>query len=224
MMAEANPILAGVVEIDEMYAGAPPRKPAKPSRDHDDQELKNPQGRGTKRSLVLVAAKRGGDVVAKVIRTHGKGAITSALDGVLNDTATVMTDGLPAYKYIGKTQPHHAVNHSAREYARTDELPAYRWIGSKFPAHLHVNHSKGEYVRRDPLVAATAHTNTAESFNATLKRAVIGVWHWFSTKHTDRYLSEVSFRWNRRKQGADARPAGLFTGNGGRLRWKELVA
>ena len=33
MMAEANPILAGVVEIDEMYAGAPPRKRAKPSRD-----------------------------------------------------------------------------------------------------------------------------------------------------------------------------------------------
>ena len=58
----------------------------------------------------------------------------------------------------------------------------------------------------------------------TLKRAVIGVWHWFSIKHTDRYLSEVSFRWNRRKQGTDARLAGLFAGNAGRLRWKELVA
>ncbi len=30
MMAEANPILAGVVEIDEMYAGARPRRRAKP--------------------------------------------------------------------------------------------------------------------------------------------------------------------------------------------------
>ena len=89
MMTEANPILAGVVEIDEMYAGAPPRKRAKSSRDHDDdQQPKNPQGRGTKRPLVLVAAKRGGDVVAKVIPTHGKGPITSALDGVLDDTAT----------------------------------------------------------------------------------------------------------------------------------------
>ena len=43
----------------------------------------------------------------------------------------------------------------------------------------------GEYVRRDPHAAATAHTNTAEAFNATLKRALIGVWHRFSIKHTD---------------------------------------
>ena len=70
-----------------------------------------------------------------------------------------------------------------------------RWPrdGRKFPAHLRVNHSAGEYVRRDPHAAATAHTNTAEAFNATLKRALIGVWHRFSIKHTDRYLHEVAF-------------------------------
>lgn len=32
MMAQANPILAGVVDLDEMYAGAPPRKKAMPAR------------------------------------------------------------------------------------------------------------------------------------------------------------------------------------------------
>ena len=83
MMAEANPLLSGVVEIDEMYAGAPPRKRAKASRDHDDSDPPNPTGRGTKRPLVLVAAERGGNVVAKVIPTHGKAAIAAALDGVV---------------------------------------------------------------------------------------------------------------------------------------------
>lgn len=106
----------------------------------------------------------------------------------------------------------------------TDALPAYRWVGRKYSAHLHVNHSAGEYVREDPHAAATAHVNTAESFNATLKRAWVGVFPWFSIKHTDRYLHEVTFRWNARQQDTDARLSALFVRTTGRLRWKELVA
>jgi transposase-like protein len=60
--------------------------------------------------------------------------------------------------------------------------------------------------------------------NTALDRAIIGVWHWFSSKHTDRYLHEVSFRWNRRKLDADAWLAALFTATLRRLRWKELAA
>ncbi len=59
----------------------------------------------------------------------------------------------------------------------TDALPAYCWIGSKFWAHLWDNHSAGKYVRRDRHYAADDHTNTAESFNAMIKHAIIGVWH-----------------------------------------------
>lgn len=93
MMAERHPVLSGVVEIDEMYAGAPPRKRARSSRD-DDGNPPNPTGRGTKRPLVLVAAERGGDAVAKVIPTHGKAAIAAALDGVVEANATC-NDGWP---------------------------------------------------------------------------------------------------------------------------------
>ena len=106
----------------------------------------------------------------------------------------------------------------------THALPAYRWIGSKFPAHLWVNHSAGEYVRRDPHYAATAHTNTVELSNSTIKRAIIGVRHWFSIKHTDRYLHELCVRWNRRKLGINERLAQVFATGASRLRWKELVA
>jgi transposase-like protein len=87
-----------------------------------------------------------------------------------------------------------------------------------------VNHSAGEYVWRDRHYAADAHTNTVESFNAMLKRALMGVWHWFSIKHTDRYLHELCFRWNRRKENTESRLADVFAGHAARLRWKELVA
>jgi transposase-like protein len=189
MMAEANPILSGVVELDEMYAGAPPRKRAKPARDHDDQgPPKNPQGRGTKRPLVLVGAERGGKVVAKVIPTHGREAIASALDGVLSPDAVVMTDGLPAYKHIGKTQTHLAVNHSGREYARTD-----------------------------PATGQRVHVNRVESFNGFMRRAVVGVWHQISVKHLGRYASEATFRWNRKKDDVLDRMGAMVRNGEGRL-------
>jgi transposase-like protein len=190
MMAEANPILAGVVEIDEMYAGAPPRKRAKPSRDHDDSAPPpaNPKGRGTKRPLVLVAAERGGKVAAQVIPTHGKAAIAEALEGKLAPDAMVMTDGLPAYKHIGKTQPHLSVNHSDREYARTDSETGH-WV----------------------------HVNRVESFNGFMRRAVIGVWHQISVKHLGRYASEATFRWNRKADACLDRMAQMVRNGEGRL-------
>lgn len=190
MMAERNPILSGVVEIDEMYAGAPPRQRAQPSRVHDDRDPPpaNPKGRGTKRPLVLVAAERDGKVVAKVISTHGKAAIAEALDGVLDRAATVMMDGLPAYKHIGKSQPHLSVNHSDREYARTD-----------------------------PGTGQRVHVNRVESFSGFMRRAVIGVWHQISVKHLGRYASEATFRLNRKADACLDRMARMVRNGEGRL-------
>ena len=122
-------------------------------RDHDDDQ---PMGRsGSRKSMVTVATERGGRARAAKGRTHGGRTIANFVFGNVNRTGTVLV---------------------------SDELPAYRWIGRKFPAHLRVNHSKGEYSRRDRHAPATAHVNTAESFNATLKRAWVGVFHWFSIK------------------------------------------
>ena len=111
MMAEDSPFLSGIVEIDETYGGAPPRKRAKPEREDDDRDPppSNPQGRGTKRPLLLVAAERGGDVVTRVIPTHGRAAVATALDGLIDPGATVVTDGLPACRHIGKRQAHLSV-------------------------------------------------------------------------------------------------------------------
>jgi hypothetical protein len=74
----------------------------------------------------------------------------------------------------------------------TDENHSYQSIGNQFAAHHWVNHSKKEYAR------GNIHNNTAESFSAILERAKQGVFHYLSTKHLNRYLHEIGFRWDHR--------------------------
>lgn len=75
-------------------------------------------------TLVLVAAERDGDVVARAIPTHGRAVVAEALDGLLDADAVAMTDGLPAY--LGTERTHLSVIHSQREYARTDAATGHR--------------------------------------------------------------------------------------------------
>ena len=69
---------------------------------------------------------------------------------------------------------------------------SYKNIAEAFAGHQSVIHGKREYVR------GSVHVNTAESFGAMLERVKEGVFHYMSGKHLDRYLREISFRWNHR--------------------------
>jgi transposase-like protein len=73
----------------------------------------------------------------------------------------------------------------------TDEHAGYRRLANLTFTHETVNHAAGEYVR-DGLI----HTNGIESFWATFKRGYIGIYHWMSEKHLQRYLDEFTFRLN----------------------------
>lgn len=65
-------------------------------------------------------------------------------------------------------------------------------VGREFPGHESVNHSIGEYVR------GSVHTNTIESYFATVKRGIFGTYHHVSAEHLKRYLAEFDFRHNER--------------------------
>ena len=67
----------------------------------------------------------------------------------------------------------------------------------------------------------TIDTRGGGEFNATLKRAWAGLFHWFSIKHTDRYLHGTSLRWDARTKDTDTRLADLFTRSTGRLRQRK---
>ncbi len=69
----------------------------------------------------------------------------------------------------------------------TDEATAYKGLNRR---HESVKHSVKEFVRE------MAHTNGIESFWAVLKRGHDGVYHHFSKKHLDRYVSEFEGRHN----------------------------
>lgn len=71
----------------------------------------------------------------------------------------------------------------------TDDFVSYDRLGNWFE-HEKVRHSFGEYVR------GKVHTNATESFWALFKRGYIGIYHWMSRKHLQRYVDEFAFRFN----------------------------
>jgi len=105
----------------------------------------------------------------------------------------------------GKVRSHHVPSVSAKtlrpileaqldknSVLMTDGEGQYRLLGPMYADHKVVNHRIGEYVRGD------AHTNTVESYFATLKRGINGTYHHVSQQHLKRYLCEFDFRHNER--------------------------
>jgi transposase-like protein len=81
-----------------------------------------------------------------------------------------------------------------------------------------VEHNKGEYVRGE------AHTQTIDSVWALLKRQIIGVHHWVSAKHLQKYVNEMAWRFNRRDMKPEPRMNDIFSSVGGHLTYKVLIA
>lgn len=101
----------------------------------------------------------------------------------------------------------------------TDEYWTYNNVNKFWKYHFKVHHGKGEFVNGD------IHTNTAESFNATLKRAYVGVYHYMSKKHLIRYVEECVYRWNNRKSDTYGRVCSLLSRCIGRqMTYKQLIS
>lgn len=197
MMAEESMLLSGVVELDETYVGGKPRKAHRERLMPKDERPRRRQGRATDKPCVFVAVARGGRVVPRIVASHTKGALGEAVRQTARRGSVLMTDELPAYVGVG------------REYA----------------GHLRVKHSDDEFARTCEDTGLRVHVNTAESFNATLKRAIVGVFHYVSRKHLHRYICETAFRWNERDVPVLDRLARIARSfSSGPLRYGTLVA
>lgn len=100
----------------------------------------------------------------------------------------------------------------------TDEFSGYQGLGKSY-YHKTVNHSGGEYSR-----AFYFHINSIEGAWSHIKRQIYGIHHWISDKHLGNYLSEMTWRYNRRDIEDGTRMNGLLAQVEGRLRYKELIA
>jgi transposase-like protein len=79
----------------------------------------------------------------------------------------------------------------------TDEWLGYNNIDDLYD-HLFVKHNAGEYVKDD------IYTNTVEGFWSLLKRGVVGIYHFVSKKHLQKYIDEFVFRYNTRTMATQA--------------------
>jgi transposase-like protein len=78
----------------------------------------------------------------------------------------------------------------------TDEFNSYPTAMKELDMtdrHKTIKHKSRVYVDGD------IYTNTVENAFSLLKRGIIGTWHKISAKHLSSYLSEMEFRFNRRK-------------------------
>ncbi len=79
-------------------------------------------------------------------------------------------------------------------------------------------HEKDEYVR------GIYHTNSIEGYWSLLKRGIIGIYHYVSPEHLQRYCDEFSYRYNTRQQSDNDRfIATLSRTDYARLTYKQLI-
>jgi len=157
-----------IIEMDETYVGGKPRK--KNKRD-DDDDNDNPRGRGTPKTPVIGAIDRKNKVVYARVATpnkDGKKLTGMQLLSVLKEVS----------------------NEGNKNVVMTDQFRAYNALDSRY-IHLKVDHSK-------MFASGGVNTNTMESFWATLKRGVYGIYHHVSTKYLQKYVDEFCFRYNNR--------------------------
>ena len=172
--AENKEFFDTIVEIDETYVGGKPRKGNRKDDDDDNPSSPNKRGRGTNKTPVVgVADRKNKQVYAKVAMPNDKGQKL---------TAKQLIDIL---KTVSKAENNNTVI--------TDEFKSYNPLTKNNFVHLRIDHTKA-------FSDGDIHTNTVESFWATLKRGVYGIYHHISVKYMQQYVNEFCFRYNNRKK------------------------
>ena len=95
------------------------------------------------------------------------------------------------------------------------------WLGynalKRIYDHQFIKHGKGRYVN------GRVHTNTIEGFWSILKRGIVGIYHFTSVKHLQKYVDEFVFRYNTRHGNEQERFNLLLENLEHRLTYKELI-
>jgi transposase-like protein len=143
-------------------------KPRKSNKKDNDN---NKRGRGTRKTPVVgILCRDEKKVVAKVALPNKKGKkLTSKqLLSILDSVTKNDTDVI------------------------SDEFKSYISLDNTEHKHFVINHSLS-FAENDFL-----HTNNIESFWATLKRGIYGIYHHVSIQHLQHYVNEFCFRYNNR--------------------------
>ena len=183
-------------------------------RDDDDEP---PMGGPVEVDETFVGGKRRNMSNAKRKAAEGRGPVdmTAVVGAKCRESNEVRAEVVEARDKV--TLQDFIADHAAKgATVYTDDHRAYS--GMPFD-HETVNHSAAEYVRD------MVHTNGIESFWAVLKRAHKGVYHKFSVKHLQRYVTDFAGRHNVRTKDTLAQMEFIVAGMvGKRLTYKALKA
>ena len=95
------------------------------------------------------------------------------------------------------------------------------WLGynalKRIYDHQFIKHGAGQYVN------GRVHTNTIEGFWSLLKRGIVGIYHFTSVKHLQKYVDEFVFRYNTRNASEVSRFNLLLSNTANRLTYERLI-
>jgi len=95
------------------------------------------------------------------------------------------------------------------------------WLGynvlKRIYDHQFIKHGAGQYVN------GRVHTNTIEGFWSLLKRDIVGIYHFTSVKHLQKYVDEFVFRYNTRNTDEVSRFNLLLSNTENRLTYERLI-
>ena len=220
MMGDFGGPLKGVVEIDETYGGAPPRKKASDVKsrvggvhndcdahndntydtDHDDDDTPPSSGGGSGKGRGQSPSKF--SVPSKVLgeRKTGRGTTRPMVLVAMERGGCTMARPLATHSKGAVEQALDGVlSKDPDTVVMTDGLPAYKHLGASHSHHT-VTHSARVFVCHQEGVGHPILVNTCESWNGLFKRALVGVFHQVSPWHLGRCAQESAFRWNTRTQ------------------------
>jgi len=103
----------------------------------------------------------------------------------------------------------------------TDAHRGYWGLNGRY-VHVSVKHEGGDYVIE--IGGQKFHTNNIENFWSIFKRGIIGIYHFVSAKHLQRYCTEFSYRFNHRDlTGVSKFEVALLSSDNKRLTYSRLI-
>ena len=185
--------------------------------DDDDDPMGGPVE--VDESYLVGRRKNMSNAKRKELKDTGRGAVGKAAVVGVKDRKTNKVTA----RHVARTDAPHLAGFVAEKTkfgskVYTDEAKAYNALKPWYD-HETVNHSVSEYVRDQ------AHTNGIKSFWSVLKRAHKGVYHKFSKKHLQRYVTDFAGRHNVRNMDTIGQMESIVAGMvGNRLIYKALKA
>jgi len=185
MLHEKAPqALRGNIEADETFVGG------KNKNRHKHKKIEGTQGRSNKdkKPVFGIVQKKTFEIIE---RTHKIDSTKTVLEKVITEPARVIC------QVIDDTEATtlQTITTSNIETGSTLVTDAYKsYIGlDGIYNHIRIKHTNGDEMYK---TEGEHHTNTIEGYWTLLKRSYIGIYHYMSPKHLQRYCDEMSFRYN----------------------------